>query len=66
MKRFGTQENDRLIELDKINRRNFEKRWGETLTDDEWFIYKVGFREATKLINYENKTTNSKTPKTGP
>jgi len=42
-KKYGPQENDRQIELDKKLRKEREKAFGFKLTDSEWFFYKIKF-----------------------
>jgi hypothetical protein len=40
LKRFGGQENSRMIELDKKRRAKVEKAAGKPFTDAEWCRYK--------------------------
>jgi len=43
LNRLGTQENDRLIRLDKEKRKREERFLGIKFTDYSWFEYKMKF-----------------------
>ena len=40
-RKFGTQENDRMIRIDQEARKKAETLMGATMTDNEWFFYKL-------------------------